>query len=224
MGRAPMLGRLTATILFSWALGRGVPAQSLPGSPTKVQQPGDNGTASAAYDVVTVRPNHEGPGSTSVRIHLDVYEATNVSLDDLLRSAYHLLPGQLEGEPKWADEDRFDIRAKMLDTPAEALKNLSPEDRGRMLRGLLADRFHLQVHTEMRTIPVLALTVAKGGARLQPVPAQNRNDAFHGIPAGGMNFHDGQLVGHFLPMNRLADFLGYQVDRTVLEKPGPPGN
>ena len=39
---------------------------------------------------------------------------------------------------------------------------------GPMLQSLLEDRFQLKVHRETREIPVYALTIAKGGSKLQP--------------------------------------------------------
>ena len=224
MGRARVLSCITATALLALALGQSLMAQSAQSSPSAGPPSTVSTTASVTYDVVTIRPDHQGPGSVSVSINLDLYRATNVSLIDLLRDAYHLRPGQLQGQPKWADDDRFDIQAKVLDTPAETLRRLTQEDRERMMRGLLADRFHLQTHTETRTLPVFELVPAKGGAQLQPVLADSRNNEFHGVSAGGLSVHNGQLVAHYLPMERFVDFLGYQVDRIVLDKTGLPGN
>ena len=179
---------------------------------------GSTGARSIAYDVVSIRPNYQGPGSVRVSINLDVYAATNVSLVDLLQSAYSLRPGLLSGEPKWADSARFDIRAKTLDAGAEELKKLTPEDRQRMLQELLADRFHLQVHHEIKTLPVYELVVAKGGTNLKEIASADRNSPFHGVSSGGLSIHNGQLAGHYLTMSRIADTLSFQVNRTVLDK------
>jgi len=45
-----------------------------------------------------------------------------------------------------------------------------------MLQGVLADRFALRLHTEMRTLPVYVLRVAKGGSKLQPASANVKCD------------------------------------------------
>ncbi len=218
-GRIPCLFASAVLAIFA---GRDVTAQTAQGNVSSITATPSNAPA-PAYDVVTIRPNHQGPGSVHVSISLDLYNATNVSLVDLLRSAYHLRPGQLQGQPKWADDDRFDIRAKTLDVPADVLKKLTPEDRERMLRDLLADRFHVQVHTETRALPVFELVLAKGGTTLQPVAAEHRADAFHGVSPGGLSVNNGDLVGHYLQMDRFSDFLSNQVERVVLDKTGLTG-
>ena len=170
------------------------------------------------YDVASIKPNPQGPGSVRISINLDVYAATNVSLMDLLRNAFDLRPGMLSGQPKWADANRFDIRAKILDATAEQLKAITPEDRKRMLRVLLADRFHLVTHTESKTLAIYELLQAKGGAKVTAIAPENRNDAFAGVSSGGLSVRNGNLIGHYLPMKSLADFLSFQVDRPVLDK------
>jgi len=86
-----------------------------------------------------------------------------MSLADLIVEAYKIKAHQLTG-PDWLKggmtAQRFDVVAKM---PAGATK----DDSRVMLQKLLADRFKLQVHRETREQPVLALVVAKGGAKLK---------------------------------------------------------
>jgi uncharacterized protein (TIGR03435 family) len=67
-----------------------------------------------------------------------------------------------EGGPAWVNSDRYQITATADgNQPVEMV-------RGPMLQALLEDRFRLKIHTETREIPVYALTVAKGGPRLNP--------------------------------------------------------
>ena len=61
---------------------------------------------------------------------------------------------------------RYDIEAKVSSSDTDALHDLSPDQRRLMLQPLLADRFQLKVHTEVRELPVLTLVVAKGGPKL----------------------------------------------------------
>lgn len=65
----------------------------------------------------------------------------------------------IKGGPAWLGDDRFDVVAK---APAG-----TPTDTARlMLQKLLADRFHLAIHREQRTMPVFVMTVAKRGSKL----------------------------------------------------------
>jgi len=93
---------------------------------------------------------------------------------DMAIAAYVANITPIEGAPDWMDSDRYTIEAK-----AE-----KPVDRGMMrgpmLQALLEDRFKLKLHWENRDIPLLALTVAKGGPKLKP--HQEGSCAYHPAP------------------------------------------
>jgi uncharacterized protein (TIGR03435 family) len=98
------------------------------------------------------------------------------SLRSLIRKAYGVEDGQIVapesiGTPSW------DIAAKM---PEGAPANQLPE----MLQALLAERFGLKVHREMRELLVYALIVAPDGPKLiaSPPIAEGRTIA---APKGG---------------------------------------
>ena len=84
---------------------------------------------------------------------------TNVSLKNILVNAYGIKGYQLSG-PKWLDNERFDIAAKI---PAGTTK----EQFKLMLQNLLAERFKLTVHHESKEMPIYALVVGKGGHKLR---------------------------------------------------------
>jgi uncharacterized protein (TIGR03435 family) len=180
-----------------------------------------------SYDVVTVRPNNQGPGSVRVSTNLDVYAGTNVSLVDLLNDAFNLKPGMLEGEPKWAESNRYDIHGKILDSDEATLKNLKPEDRRRMVREILEDRFHLKFHTESKPLPVYELQAAKDGAKVQPIDAKDKGNAFHDVSPGGTstNVHNGRghMVAHYVALDSFCSSLSNQVSRPVINKTGMTG-
>jgi len=77
----------------------------------------------------------------------------------LIVEAYKVLPFQVVG-PDWLTADRFDVVCKM---PVASRK----EDAPLMLQSLLADRFKLMVHRELKEQSVSALVVAKGGPKLK---------------------------------------------------------
>jgi uncharacterized protein (TIGR03435 family) len=124
------------------------------------------------FEVATIRLNeacfnrggleHLSPGRFGVEC---------VSLRDYIRGAYgsyglgrnqNVRPPKVLGGPDWVDTDRYDIVAK---APGETGLD---EMYGPMLRALLEDRFGLKIHSEIRELPVYALTAARGGAKLTP--------------------------------------------------------
>ena len=67
----------------------------------------------------------------------------------------------MKGGPSWIYSERYDIEAKAESDPSR--KTMM----GPMLQLLLEGRFQLKVHRETEEIGVYALTVAKGGPKLQ---------------------------------------------------------
>ena len=68
--------------------------------------------------------------------------ATAVTVMFLLRNAYRVQPYQLAGAPAWISRKRYDIAAKVDDSPAPSQQAF--------LQALLKDRFALAVHQETR--------------------------------------------------------------------------
>jgi uncharacterized protein (TIGR03435 family) len=82
-----------------------------------------------------------------------------MSLADLIPQAFNVKPFQVSG-PDWLRTERFEIQARM---PEGTTKEQVPE----MLQALLAERFQLKIHHEMRENSVYALVVAKGGHKMK---------------------------------------------------------
>jgi uncharacterized protein (TIGR03435 family) len=99
------------------------------------------------------------------------YIGQNMNLRLLIKTAYGVHNSQIIGGPSWIDSDRWDINAK-----AEGYKDaMAFRDMSRlMVRPLLADRFKLVFHHELREIPVYALVAAKANAQFGP--SFRRND------------------------------------------------
>jgi uncharacterized protein (TIGR03435 family) len=78
-------------------------------------------------------------------------------------SQYPLVQAQL---PKWAQTEQFIVEAQPSGNPTKDQIRL-------MMQTLLAERFHLALHTETRQLPMYALTLdkpGKPGPNLQPHP------------------------------------------------------
>jgi uncharacterized protein (TIGR03435 family) len=67
----------------------------------------------------------------------------------------------ISGGPAWVHSELYEINAKAAGPQSRGVLN------GSMLRALLKDRFQLKAHRETKEVPVYALTVAKGGPKLQ---------------------------------------------------------
>jgi uncharacterized protein (TIGR03435 family) len=94
----------------------------------------------------------------------DRWRSTNSTLRLLIRQAFgadYPMDGQIVGGPSWMDTDWFDVLANMA-------PGTTSTDMQAMVRSLLADRFKLRVHREMRELPVYALVLARPDGRLGP--------------------------------------------------------
>jgi uncharacterized protein (TIGR03435 family) len=80
-------------------------------------------------------------------------------VNTLIQAAYNVTGWQIEGSPDWVLSDRYELDARTsVDT--------TPDQKRRMLQSLLADRFHLVLRRETRTMPVYELAAADGGLRI----------------------------------------------------------
>jgi len=146
---------------------------------------------------------------------------------------YHPWPYVLSsGGPAWINSDLYQVEAKAEGPQSRGTIN------GPMLQRLLEDRFKLKTHSEVREVPVYALTVAKGGPRLQPfkegsctpmnfdnlLPAPEPGQPLPqicGMARGGNNGYD----VHGETMADLCTLLStsFQLGREVIDKTGIAG-
>jgi uncharacterized protein (TIGR03435 family) len=200
------------------------------------------------FDVASVKPNKSGPGERRADFQPGGrFISRNMPLRNLIAFAYGtplpLRPFQVVAGPSWVDTDGFDIEAK----PSSDLS----ETRGRsgysvtgelMLRSLLADRFKLQAHDEVRELPVYALVMARRDGKLGPqLRRSTGDDCVTAAPGGGSSTPLGvdasQPCGSvfFTPPQRMSvrsapieiivRFLQNAVaDRVVLDRTGLTGS
>jgi uncharacterized protein (TIGR03435 family) len=178
-----------------------------------------------AYDVVSIKPNKTGSGSVSISINDGNYDASNVSLKMLVLGAYQLKDNQLEGLPKWADSDRFDIKAKVVDPDPAVMKALTGDQNEMMLRPVLAERFGLTFHREKKTLPVYEMVIAKDGPKFKEMPAEEQTSGrlTNGVRAGGMSIHNSEMTAVGVPLSSLVAMLSRQLQRIVIDKTGLAG-
>jgi uncharacterized protein (TIGR03435 family) len=167
---------------------------------------------------------------------------TNMTLRTLITFAYRVTGYQLVGGPGWADRDTFDVLARMNGNPTWGSPGSEyPDPAQQAMQSLLADRFKLTMHREMREMDVYGLVLAKPGA---PGPAlrPSTNDckalaeqARQGKtpppqPAGGgptpcsILGNVGRISFDGFGMPQVANMLIGQAGRIVVDRTGLSGN
>jgi uncharacterized protein (TIGR03435 family) len=149
------------------------------GRATQAQTAQSAATGTPKFEVTSVKPckaedggrGRNGGGADTGSPSPGRLDLNCESVMSLIRMAYlqyadgkQTPPGRrvpVSGGPAWIDSERYSIDAKAEGTPGQNMM------RGPMLQALLEDRFRLKIHHETRQIPVYALTVAKGGPKLQ---------------------------------------------------------
>jgi uncharacterized protein (TIGR03435 family) len=132
------------------------------------------------FEVASVKPNTSPNAPQGIRVlPSGQLTATNMPVVVLIRNAWATdaiqIAGQIVGGPAWINTERYDINAK-----AEG-GFTRPDDFQRfqaMLRALLADRFKVRVHTEMRDVPVYALMLANKDGKLGPRLIESHADCY----------------------------------------------
>lgn len=166
--------------------------------------------AAAAFEVASIKPAKPGIRGFSINpLPGGRFTTSNTTLRMLISEAYHLYDFQVSGGPNWLDSYRVDIQAK-------ADPGAKPEQLRAMLQKLLADRFGLVVHREMKELPVYALVVAKNGPKIQ-----QSKDA-EGSPEFRV-FMRSQIMAKRAPLSLLTEALAMLLSRPVSDKTGLQG-
>jgi len=176
---------------------------------------------SPAFDVVSIRQHELPPGRFAFRWvtvsgppepHTtgNRYLSNLATAQDLLMEAYGVYDFQLSGLPDWTRPPRgehFDIDARSTGEAAPSTAQLRL-----MLRRMLAERFHLELHSEMRPIPVYALVVAN--------PAKIKEITKEQFDAQPRYAHMPERIPEttMIQMPSFAYTLRLRVDRPVLDE------
>lgn len=167
------------------------------------------------FDVVSIHPSD--PGTQGGRIKPipgdHGYTAQNFPVLMMISLMYKIPVQQIEGGPNWITNEGFDIEAR-ADGPH------SVDDLHTMYQNLLADRFGLKFHHEVREGNIYALTVDPSGLKLKP----NTSPEDDKIPVNGSPAH---TTGVRVPMVYLTWFLSLLLQndgRPVVDQTGLTGN
>jgi uncharacterized protein (TIGR03435 family) len=163
-----------------------------------------------AFEVASVKPAVPGtPGSRIRFLPGGRFVGENVAIEFVLQRAYGLRSFQIIASPEVkaiiADgyNSRYQIEGKGPESASEA-------DLKEMAKTLLADRFQLRSHKEIRDVPVYALVVARGGVK--------GARAADGKGGGIASMLPGWIRGQGTAPGFLAETLSSFVDRPVVDR------
>ena len=141
----------------------------------------------------------------------------NGTLRGLIESAYDIREFQIDGGPSWLNVDRFDVIARSESAAAPLSRADDMKATRIRLQALLADRFHLAVHREMRELQEYALVVDKGGKFLAVPPTAAPN------PRSGTQTTCGHMIATQATISSVLFGLSRQLRRPVVDRTGLTG-
>jgi uncharacterized protein (TIGR03435 family) len=180
--------------------------------------PSQPSTTHPAFDVVSIKPAKPNTLGSSSGFQGETFTASNTTLSKLIQYEAYGIPGpRIIGIPPSLSTAAFDIEAK---ADPSIYRSTQPVARGQdsvqmqMVQQLLADRFKLIVHSEMREIPIYVLVIAKGGPKLCVA-----KDANHGPQIMARKGHleaQGVTTGDLV--SSLTRVLSNELGRIVVDK------
>jgi uncharacterized protein (TIGR03435 family) len=167
------------------------------------------------FDVVSIHPSDPKAVNGSIKPipGNHGYTAQNFPVRMMIALMYKIPARQIEGGPDWINNERFDIEAR-------ADGRYSTDDLHTMYQNLLADRFGLKFHHDVREGNIYALTIDPSGLKLKP----NTSPEDDNIPVNGPPAH---VTGVRVPMVYLTWFLSQVLQndgRPVVDQTGLNGN
>src|SRR5882724_3244936 len=178
------------------------------------------------YEVATIKPHKDdGTNGSPVGPTADGYRAVNVTIRKTVLYAYSAgLQLEITGEPVWMNEVHYDIEAKFVPEVAEALKKLTPDDRGFvhrfMTQQLLKDRMNFAAHVGTKEVPAYDLVVGKNGPKLKAADPNAKDNGSTSMQPDKVRII---LIGKGVPMVTLARNLSGSAGRPVFDETGLNG-
>ena len=218
------------------AAARALVAAALVAAPLAAQQ------AASPLEVASVKPNRSPDARQSFNVAPGRYTFTAYTVKSLIglshqRSAFD--SREMIGGPDWIDKDRFDVVVQAEKGAALTDPDGFPGPVFAMLRAVLAERFGLVTHNEVRERPVYALMTARADRRLgagltvadgdcgdamrkmvAPVPGQRPP----GPPRFWCGGGPGRIRGNVVTLAMFGNILGGTVGRLVIDRTGVQGH
>ena len=160
------------------------------------------------FEVASIRPTNpdELSGPSGCETGRGMTRCSNVTLKRAITGTYHVVPDHVLGGPDWIHADRFQIIGK-ADRP------VSGDALDAIMQTLLAERFNLKLHREMRTGDALVLEVAKNGPKLQAATGG----------ASSYNNGPGRMDDTSITMAVFAEILSRNTRLPVVDRTGLNG-
>jgi uncharacterized protein (TIGR03435 family) len=156
------------------------------------------------FDVASVRLHDPAVPTQGMKLTPDGINYSRVTLHECIMAAYNVFGFQIrEAEPEMVSE-RYDIVAK-IDHKADKAELML------MLQALLKDRFKLQLHREVKELPVYVLVGGKKRPKLKIVD---------GAGEGSLRFSGEGAIFKQTSMPHFAEFLSGlgSIQRPVLDQ------
>jgi uncharacterized protein (TIGR03435 family) len=178
------------------------------------------------FDVASIRPAN--PKEQNRRINIvpgGGLNIVNIPVRELIEFAYSMRQAQIVDSPGWTGTTAYDIVARLekpegktdFDQMNEGERDTLQMQLKKRTQALLEDRFQLKVRREAREMPILALTVAKGGLKMQRVAEGDERPR-------NMFMRRGSMSAQKAPMAMLANALSRHLSQSVVDQTGLQGD
>lgn len=225
MGKKLLLAIVAAAVIVGpVALGILHPARSQ----AQAQGPG---AALIQIESASIKPSETGneePGngnprrlvSSRIMYSPESFKATHVTLHELIREAFGVQNSQITGGPDWVNTGFYDEEVKFTAAPGTDHPQRVIQLR-LALQAVLADRFKLQVHRELKPLPVYELVVGPDGQKM--TETQNSSDKLKKQVFSLLQGPPGHYTGTAVKMPTLIGVLEWQLGIPVIDKTGLKG-
>ena len=172
-------------------------------------------SAHPSFDVASIKKADPDSHSSGFQTQGRRVFIENETVNAMISYAYGVHAKQIVGGPAWFGSERFDIRGL---PDVDGIPNTAQYRE--MLIKLLAERFGLKFHQDRRELACYAVTVAKGGPKIEATKSGP-----DGLPDQSGRNSNGQASWRFTnnSMEDFAKFLQFQLDRPVVDQTGLKG-
>jgi len=195
------------------------------------------------FEVTSVKVNKSEALPFSLGVKGRTYTVTNAPLRYLVAAAYGVPVGRVLGGPPWVGTASIDMRSvggERFDILAKLPEGTTPRQAPAMLRVLLAERFSLAAHPEVRDAPIYALVLNRSDGRFGPrlkksdvdcdAKPSEPADAVTGgaVPPPSLGERcaseiGGAILGRGQRLSTLARMLSFFTERPVIDRTGLTG-